>query len=169
MFTPEWEAWTVNRREVPLAGTWSVFGHEPGSGAIRGQLLVRRTGEDSYTTEWRLEDADGEVRSRQGKAIVYAGYSWRGRSTPRGSAEGQPAQLKEVLLLDDDWNRMKGRLFTGAYHEFGIDVELHRHIGLGRVLGVVDGAIPIPAAGHVVEVIGETLPEEGRRGRFPSR
>ena len=41
LFTPEWEAWEVNRREVPVAGTWQVIGHEAGRGDVRGTLECR--------------------------------------------------------------------------------------------------------------------------------
>ncbi len=155
LFTPAWQQWTRNRREVPLAGTWTVLGHETGRGALRGTATLTRVAEDEYSVVWRLGFADGTDLERSGRGILYAGYSWRGRSQDPG-ADG--ASWREVLLLDDDWTTLKGRFFTGHYDEVGVDVTLVRDSGRPRVLALDDAAVVVPSTGHRLVVHGEALP-----------
>ncbi len=160
LFTPAWEKWTKNRREVPLAGTWSVVGHETGRGDILGTVELRRTEADEYDVTWQLTFSDGSTVTRQGKGLLYAGYSWRGRSAAPG-VEATPAngtQWREVLLLDETWQSLRGRLFTGTHDELGADVTLHRHQQRPRVLAIGDGAVPVPVSGHVLSLHGEAFP-----------
>ena len=161
LFSPEWEDWQVNRREVPLAATWTVIGHEPGVGDIGGTVRIKRLERDTYETTWRLEYPGGKTVTRTGKGLLYAGYSWRGRSELKGDAAGvRPGPLKEVLLLNDSWDHMKGRLFNGAYNEFGIDIALHRHTGATRIFGATKPAVMIGIENHTVELIGEAFPSD---------
>ncbi|MFY9341230.1 MAG: quinohemoprotein amine dehydrogenase subunit alpha, partial [Planctomycetota bacterium] len=152
LLTPEWERWTKNRREVPLAGTWTVTGHETGRGDLVGTATITRTDADEYDVVWSLSFTDGSKQTRTGKGLLYAGYSWRGRSQEGG--EGA-ASWREVLLLDDAWQLLKGRLFTGAYDEIGVDVTLQRDAGRSRVLGLGNAAIAVPSTGHRLDVYGE--------------
>jgi len=155
LFTPDWEKWTQNRREVPLAGTWTVSGHETGRGDVWGTLQLSRTDADSYDGVWTLNWSDGSSAVRQSKGILYAGYSWRGRSQDNGT------NWREVLLLDDAWQSLRGRLFSGAYDEIGVDVTLHRDDGRARLVATQHGAVEVPANGHVVHVLANsTLPEQ---------
>lgn len=151
--TPEWEAWEVNRREVPIAGVWQVIGHESGRGDVRGTLEIRRVEEDTYETEWQLTYGDGAIVKRTGKGLLYAGYSWRGRSNT--TAPKQPPMLREVLLLDEGWDTFTGRLFTGEYNELGMDVTLHRRTGRRQIFHVDGGALRTPSVGNRVDLIGE--------------
>ncbi len=162
LMSESWKTWSVNRRSVPVAGTWAVKGHEVGVGDLFGTLVVRKDGEDTYVTEWRLARADGSSLVRRGKGILYAGYSWRGRS----SGEGDEESWREVLLLDDSWNAMKGRLFWGAYSEIGIDVDLMRLTGTPRIFAVQNGALPIPSQSHRLTVLGDGFPEDLAAGDF---
>lgn len=159
LFTPEWENWTINRREVPLAGTWSVVGREPGRGEITGTFTVTRTGEDQYESSWDLVAESGETIKRKGKGLLYAGYSWRGRNWPpeatQSDAQRQKKDLREVLLLSEDWNEMKGRLFTGEYNELGADVRLFRRAGMPQIHYVQNGALQIPSENQEVDVRGD--------------
>lgn len=154
LFTPAWEAWRQNRREVPLAGTWTVQGHETGRGDLSGTAELRRVDADEYEIRWQLAFADGGTAVRSGKGLLYAGYSWRGRSQEGAEA---PA-WREVLLLDDAWQTLRGRLFTGDYDEIGADVTLVRDLGRSRVLGLGNAAIAVPSTGHRLEVYGEAMP-----------
>ena len=155
LFTESWDTWTKNRRDVPLAGTWTVVGHETGRGDLVGTAELQREAEGEYTVTWRLSFSDGTRLERSGRGLLYAGYSWRGRSQDPGP---DGAQWREVLLLDDAWQQLRGRLFTGNYDEIGVDVTLHRDLARPRVLAVSDGAIPVPGVGHRVTVHGEALP-----------
>ena len=163
LFTPEWLKWTKNRREVPLAGTWTVTGHETGRGDLIGTVELKRVDADEYDVSWSLSFADGSTSKRAGKGLLYAGYSWRGRSQDPG--EGG-AQWREVLLLDDDWQMLKGRLFTGNYDEIGVDVTLMRNQQRPRVLGLGNAAVAVPCTGHRLEGYGEALPAEPKASDF---
>ena len=74
----------------------------------------------------------GETVTRQGKAILYTGFQWRGRSS-EGAAD-QDA-WREVMFVDRDQRELTGRWFTGGYDETGIDVTLTRIGGDPVVLG----------------------------------
>lgn len=158
LFTEEWKSWSVNRREVPIAGTWTVIGHEPGRGDIRGEVRIKRVGEDAFETVWELDYAGAPTVVRSGRGLLYAGYSWRGRSNT--FAPGEPEMLREVLLLDDDWDHFRGRVFTGEYSELGFDVDLYRQTPRTRIFHAEHGELRIPSADHMVELIGTGFPED---------
>jgi quinohemoprotein amine dehydrogenase len=162
LFTPSWESWQRNRREVPLAGTWTVRGHEIGVGDLQGTATLVRTDADEYEITWNLVFDGGAAQTRKGKGILYAGYSWRGRSAVGENA----AQWREVLLLDDGWQTLKGRLFTGNYDEVGVDVTLHRDLGRPRVLALGNEAIAVPSSGHRLDVYGEAFPADCKPEHF---
>ena len=153
LFSEAWKNWSKNRRTVPLAGTWSVMGHEVGRGDLAGTAVITRTGDDEYDIRWQLECTDGSTIDRAGKGLLYAGYSWRGRS------QDGDVSWREVLLLDESWQQLEGRLFTGSHDEIGIDVTLHRDLGRARVLGLGNRAITVPATAHVLDVYGESFPD----------
>ncbi len=160
LFTPEWEEWQLQEQEVPVAGTWTVIGHEVSRGDVRGFLTIERVESNQFTTRWQLRYGDGKEVVRTGRGVMYAGYSWRGRTTLSPDMAGEPRQLREVLLLDGEWKSMKGRLFTGGYNELGMDVTLHRHTGAARIFGVDDGGIQVPSRGRTLVVHGHALPED---------
>ena len=157
LFTPEWEAWEVNRREVPVAGTWQIIGHEAGRGDVRGTLEITRVEEDTYETVWQLIYGDGRIVKRTGKGLLYAGYSWRGRSDT--TAPKEAPMLRSVLLLNDDWDTFTGRLFTGEYNELGMDVTLHRRTERAQIFHIDGGALRTPSTGNHVGLIGEGFPK----------
>ena len=158
LFTPAWEGWSKNRRVVPLAGTWTVSGHETGRGDLFGTAVLTRTDDDEYEIRWSLRATDGSTIERTGRGILYAGYSWRGRSQDTAS-QAQAPSWREVLLLDDAWQTLRGRLFTGNHDEIGVDVTLQRDQGRPRVLAVDQGALVVPGSGHRLVVHGEAFPE----------
>lgn len=161
LFTPEWEAWTNHKREVPLAGTWTVHGHETGRGDIIGTLEMKRTGEDEYDLTWNLSWSDGSSELRTGKGVLYAGYSWRGRTRDKDGKN-----WREVLLLDDQWQQFKGRVFTGSYDEIGFDVTLDRDLGRPRIVTLGNASVPVPAIDHPVDVYGEGFGEDVKASDF---
>lgn len=152
LFSEAWKSWSRNKRTVPLAGTWTVVGHEVGRGDLFGTAVITSTGEDEYDVQWQLAATDGSTIRRAGKGLLYAGYSWRGRSTE------DETTWREVLLLDESWQQLKGRMFTGNHDEVGADVTLHRESGRARVLGLGNRAVTVPATGHVLDVYGESFP-----------
>ena len=155
LFTPEWEAWTQNKREVPLAGTWTVHGHETGRGDVIGTLQVARTDVDEYTLTWDLRWSNGSTETRTGKSVLYAGYSWRGRSQGPDRSN-----WREVLLLDKDWQTLKGRVFQGNYDEIGMDVTLDRDTGQTRIVSLQNASVPVPTMAHAIDVYGENFQED---------
>ncbi len=150
LFTPEWEAWSQHKREVPLAGTWTVHGHETGRGDIIGTLVLSRADVDEYTLTWNLNWSDGSSETRTGKGVLYAGYSWRGRSQGPDRSN-----WREVLLLDENWQTLKGRVFQGQYDEIGMDVTLDRDVGRARIVTLGNASVPVPTLAHKVDVYGE--------------
>ena len=162
LFTPAWRSWARNRREVPLAGTWTVTGHETGRGDVTGTVELTRTGEDEYATVWHLRWTDGGTAERTGKGILYAGYSWRGRTTDASQPPDERGHsLREVLLLSDDWQQFEGRVFTGDYDELGMDVTLFRDSSTPRLVTALDTAIERGRSGHVLTVVANgELPAE---------
>lgn len=159
LFTPAWERWAKNRREVPLAGRWVLTGHETGLGDLTGEVEIRRTDADEYDTTWTMHWSNGTSATRTGKGILYAGYSWRGRSSDPSLGDKAPG-FREVLLLDDAWQVLRGRLFTGNYDELGADVALHRELGRPRVLALGQAAVVAPCDDHELIVHGESFPEQ---------
>lgn len=181
--TPEWAAWAATMRPPQLEGRWALSGYQPGKGPIFGEVTIRkappagrgpsndggqaapRAESDAaaeFSTDIRYASArSGEVVTRQGTAIVYTGFQWRGRSTPpAASAAGAPASAawREVLLVERDWRRMSGRWFTGGYDELGADVTLVR-IGSDPVLlGLSQPMVKRGSRGHQMRLLGANFP-----------
>jgi quinohemoprotein amine dehydrogenase len=167
LFTDSWKEWQVQKREVPVAGTWVVVGHEMGRGAVQGEVVITKNGENSFQTQWTLrylgvDPAPYPVASvtRTGKSVLYAGYSWRGRSdVDAAQFPAEPKQLKEVLLLSEDWNQFEGRIFFGDWSELGMDVTLHRKREAAAIHDVTNGALMVPGLGQELSVFGQNFPE----------
>ncbi len=164
LFSDEWRHWNQEKREVPLDGRWIVKGHEVGRGPIRGTLELKRIATGEYSSKWTWLRANGRTVVRNGTGLFYAGHSWRGRST--STAPGELESLKEVLLLDEAWTRMEGRLFTGEYNELGIEIELLRASETPTILGVLGGEMAVPSTGNRLEIIGCGFPEQIEPGDF---
>lgn len=157
--TPEWATWSANMRPPRLEGRWMIGGYQPGKGEVFGEMVVTRAPEaaDEFFTETRLTVArTGESATRKGRAIVYTGFQWRGRSADvAASADGA---FREVMAVDRDWQRMTGRWFSGGYDELGIDVTLDR---LGRdpiTLSVNPTALKSGVNAETVRIYGANFP-----------
>src|SRR5439155_16363336 len=122
-------------------------GHEVGRGDRLGTAELKRVDQDEYEVLWKLTFSNGDRVERSGRGLLYGGYSWRGKTTDPGK-DGRT--WREVLLLDERWESMRGRFFTGDYDEIGVDVHMERHRGLGAVLAVESPWVTVPAAGHVL-------------------
>jgi quinohemoprotein amine dehydrogenase len=171
--TPEWSAWRANLRAPKIAGRWLVTGTQIGRGRIYGEVTIEPTAiEDEFTTKTKLHYVkDGTTITRTGRSIVYAGYSWRGRSFgekgngTNGSnstvtATTDPAEMREVMFVARDWSQMEGRWFWGDYEEFGIDVSLRRVDAASLVLGIDRSAIKAPATAAQLKIFGANLPTD---------
>ena len=135
LVTPEWSEWSANMRAPKLAERWAFSGYQPGRGAFYGETVIHATEKgDEFTTETRYVRAKtGEMATRTGKAIVYTGYQWRGRSS---EGAGDQDGWREVMFLDRAQRELTGRWFTGAYQETGMDVKLTRMGSDPVVLGL---------------------------------
>jgi quinohemoprotein amine dehydrogenase len=153
--TAEWAAWSATKRTPRLAGRWALSATELGKGRIYGDVTIVAGADDSFTTTTRYTYArTGQTVTRTGKSVVYTGFQWRGRST--GAAPGDGA-LREVLFVDRNWRDMKGRWFTGAYDEIGMDVTLRRVDAGTIVLGTGATALETGAS-RELKIYGANLP-----------
>lgn len=154
--TAEWAAWSATMRPPRVGGTWLLRGHAPGRGAVYGQVTVTPVpgADDEFTTDASYAYArTGRQVERTGRAIVYTGFQWRGRSIPGDPAEDE---LREVMFVERGWRTMRGRWFTGGYDETGIDVTLERIAGAPAVAGAHPPSIEAGAAG-TIRVHGRNL------------
>jgi quinohemoprotein amine dehydrogenase len=158
LLSPEWGAWHANMRPPKLEGRWLITAYQPGRGPIVGEMTITpdRVG-DEFTTKTTLRYVrDGNTVSRTGRAIVYTGYSWRGRSTAVDRTD--PGELRETLFVSRDWATMEGRWFWGGYDEFGIDVNMRR-VGSEPIIAAVNKqALKTPTASEEVILFGSNLP-----------
>jgi quinohemoprotein amine dehydrogenase len=160
LVTSDWSAWSAAMQPPKLAGRWAVIGTMPGKGAVYGQFTVTAdaSATETFTTETRYTIArTGETVSRTGRALVYTGFQWRGRSSPAGSTASESA-WREVLFVERDWRTMSGRWFTGAYEETGVDVKLVRLTSDPVVFGTSVAALKTSSAGQAVKIFGANLP-----------
>src|SRR6202167_1489327 len=82
LHTTEWAEWQASMQAPKLVGRWLISGSEPGQGRFFGEMTIEpsATG-DSFNTETKLTYTDGgSALLCTGKALVYTGYAWRGRS-----------------------------------------------------------------------------------------
>ena len=157
--TPEWSAWSANRRPARLAGRWAVAGHSPGRGPVYGtvEISVVNDSDSQFRTEAALTNPrTGTTRRRSGRAVVYTGFQWRGRSSTEGNLMGS---LREVMFVERDWRTMEGRWFTGAYDEIGIDVTLYR-ADVPLIAGVYPVALRSDGESSEVTIFGANLPAD---------
>jgi len=151
--TPEWSAWSATMRTPKLAGQWAFTAYQPGKGYFYGITTIKPAEkEDEFVTETRYVRArSGETFNRSGKAIVYTGFQWRGRSTAGKET------MREVMFVDRDQHELSGRWFTGAYDEVGMDVTLRR-IGRDPMVLGLDRAALQTGAGREVRIHGANFP-----------
>ncbi len=134
--TAEWSAWSATMRPPRVGGAWLLRGHAPGRGAVYGSVTITPVAgsEDEFTTEATYTYAHtGRQVERTGRAIIYTGFQWRGRSIPGDPSEDE---LREVMFVERGWRTIRGRWFAGGYDETGIDVTLERLAGAPAVAGV---------------------------------
>ena len=155
--TPEWEAWSATMRAPKLAGTWSLSGHHPGYGPVFGEVVIDADpdAEDRFSTRSRFVYAkSGRTVRRNGRALIYTGFQWRGRSDGSGDAD----ELHEVMWVERDWRGISGRWYTGAYEELGLDVTLQRAAGQPIVSGTYPQALRTGSGSQTLTIYGADLP-----------
>ena len=158
--TPEWTAWSATMRPPHLEGTWLLTGNEPGRGAFYGRMTVTKGAADGdFVTQASYRYAEGgQAVKRTGKAVVYTGFQWRGRSADPALRATDTVGLREVMFVEPGWEEMSGRWFTGGYEEIGMDVSL-RKLGAGPVVvGVAPHAIRTGTRAQDVTIFGANLP-----------
>lgn len=163
LWTPEWFAWQAKMRPARMPGKWLVKAHLAGYGDYAGELDVTAgAANDEFSTRLKLQPVSGgPVLERTGRAVVYAGYSWRGRST--GTAAGNvpsalPAEMREVLWISPDGSEATGRWFWGSYDEFGFDVKLVRASGAPVLLSLDRPRLKVGSTAQRVRLVGDSLP-----------
>jgi quinohemoprotein amine dehydrogenase len=154
--TPEWSAWSATMRTPRIEGAWSVSGYEPGEGPILGRMTIAPgAAPDEFKTEVSYIYArSGRTVTRSGRVLIYTGYQWRGRTTIGGDDR---TSLREVMLVERDWQSITGRWFTGDYDELGLDVTLKR-IGREPIVTGLDRPSLRRTAGQQLRMFGFNLP-----------
>ena len=161
--TPEWAAWSATMRPARLDGTWALRAKEAGKGDAYGRMVLTPVAgaADEFTTEITYIYArTGERVTRTGRATIYTGFQWRGRSSAAGTPD---SVLREVMFVDRDWRSIEGRWFTGGYDEIGLEVRLERS-GETRVLGTDRTALRVGATGQELKIYGANFAGGTRDG-----
>lgn len=165
--TPQWTAWRANLRTPKLEGRWMVMGTHVGRDRVVGEVTITpATNADEWITNTKLQYIkDGATVTRAGRAIVYTGYAWRGRSKPAGRSGNagdtlRDAEAREVMHVSRDWSEMEGRWFWGTYDELGFDIRLRRVTGETIVLGLDRLALKAPSVQERIKIYGANLPRD---------
>jgi quinohemoprotein amine dehydrogenase len=162
LHTTEWAEWHASMQAPRLAGRWLISGNEPGKGPFFGEMTIEPspTG-DSFITKTKVTCGDGDsLMVSSGKALVYTGYNWRGRSTVEkpGTGPEAPQTVREVMALSKDQNEFTGRWFWGEYSEFGMDVTMRRATSAPMLIGVDKPSLKAGATDATIRIYGDALP-----------
>ncbi len=167
LHTPEWAAWRARMHAPKLAGRWLVSASITGRGKFYGEMEVEAASgtDDEFTTRVKLTSAkDGSTISRTGHSVVYAGYSWRGRSKGTLAANPSPddlaSEMREVMWVSPDQSSAEGRWFWGQYQEFGFDVKMKRASADPTLIGVDRTSLKAGSQANRVRLIAESVPAQ---------
>ncbi len=166
LHTPEWSAWRARMRAPKLAGRWLVSANILGHGKYYGELEVEPgAADDEFTTRVKLVSVkDGSTIVRAGHSLVYAGYSWRGRSKGTTAASSAPddlmSEMREVMWISPDQSQAEGRWFWGQYQEFGFDVKLQRATSDPVLVSADKSALKAGSQANHVRLFGDNLPAQ---------
>jgi len=167
LHTPEWSAWRARMRTPKIAGRWLIAAHIQGRGKYYGELTIAQgAAEDEFTTTVKLQPvSEGPAITRTGAGLVYAGYSWRGRSkgatTPANPLPGDlSSEMREAMWFSPDQTWAEGRWFWGEYQEFGIDVKLKRVTPEPVLLTLDRYSLKTGSQAQTVRLIGANLPAQ---------
>jgi quinohemoprotein amine dehydrogenase len=166
LHTPEWAKWQARMRAPKLDGRWLVTAHIPGKGKFYGEMTMERgAADDEFATRLTLKSAtDATTITRSGQGLVYAGYSWRGRSKGTGAAGAAPDDLakeaRETMWFSPDQLWAEGRWFWGEYQEFGVDVKLVRASTEPVLIGVDRTMFKLGSQANRIRLIGDNMPAQ---------
>jgi quinohemoprotein amine dehydrogenase len=161
--TPDWAAWSATMRPARIEGEWVLSGTEPGRGPFSGRVTITKSpnADDEFTTRATYRYARGAKSvTREGRAVVYTGYQWRGRS-----AEGRDAGGQRVARGDVHRAGVAGDLRTLVQR--GIrrvrDGRLAVRLAASPVIaGVYPRALRAGARGQQVTIVGANLPRDAQ-------
>jgi quinohemoprotein amine dehydrogenase len=163
LHTPAWDAFVTRRSAENLTGRWLVSAYMPGRGPYCGEMRIDRLGED-YTTRIALTSVrDGSRVLRTGRATVFGGAAWRGRSkgdTANAAPDDPSSEAREVVLIAADQSTAEGRWFWGQYQEFGFDVKLQRASSEPALLAIDRLSLKIGSNANRIRLIGEGFPSQ---------
>jgi quinohemoprotein amine dehydrogenase len=167
LHTPEWGVWRARMRAPRIAGKWLISARVPGHGKYFGELTIAPgAAEDEFSTTVKLQSVNGgPAISRTGTGLVYAGYSWRGRSKGATLAANAPPDdlshtMRESLWISPDQTSAEGRWFWGEYQEFGVDVRLRRETPEPTLLTLDRYSLKSGSQAQKVRVLGAGLPAQ---------
>jgi len=167
LHTAEWGAWRARMRAPRIAGKWLVTARVPGHGKYVGEMTIAQAAaDDEFTTTTKLTPiGGGPAITRTGTGLVYAGYSWRGRSSgPPLAANARPDDLntttRETMWIAPDQTSAEGRWFWGEYQEFGFDVKLRRASADPVLLSLDRFSLKTGTQGQRVRIMGSSLPAQ---------
>jgi quinohemoprotein amine dehydrogenase len=164
LHTPEWAAWRARLRAPRIAGRWLVSAQIAGHGKYYGEMVMEAgPSEDEFKTTTTLTSVkDGSVIKRTGTGLVYAGYSWRGRSKGAFPANAKPDDLtseaRETLWISPDQSTATGRWYWGHYEEFGFDVNLVRASTEPTISAVGISSLKMGSKDAPVKIYGDSFP-----------
>ena len=164
LHTPEWAAWSARMRAPRITGKWLVSANITGHGKWFGEVEIQPgPAEDEFKTVTTLHSVkDGTTIKRTGIGLVYAGYSWRGRSKGTPAANAKPDDLgsdaRETLWIAPDQNSAVGRWYWGQYEEFGFDVNMVRDSNDPTVSAVAVYSLKAGTTNNPVKIYGDSFP-----------
>lgn len=162
LHTPEWAKWKASMRPARLAGRWILWGDQPGKGRVLGEVTIAEgASPNEFTTKIAYTELQtGRKSQRTGRANLYTGYAWRGRSDSNGTSLEDPKSMREVMSVSRDQSTIEGRWFWGGYEELGINAKLVRANEGPQVLGL-DAHSLVSGASKQVKIYGERLAVAG--------
>ena len=165
LHTPEWASWRARMRAPKITGRWLVSAHVLGKGKYYGELTIGQgVAEDEFTTTVKLTPVGGgPAISRTGTGLVYAGYSWRGRSkgttaVAKDTPDDLATEMREAIWISPDQSSGEGRWFWGEYQEFGIDVKIVRATPEPLLYMTDKYSLKAGSQAQRVKVYGNSLP-----------
>lgn len=149
--TSAWRSFQAKGAPRSIEGRWLLATHEPGKGPVAGVVTLRRE-DDDYAYAGEIVLADGTRHPREGKGVLFGGYSWRGTSSGAGLGD-----LHEVLILSEDGNELSGRFYAGAFGELGLEVRLSRLGADPRIVGVWPRSARPGSGSTTLRILGANL------------
>ncbi|HEX3743558.1 MAG TPA: quinohemoprotein amine dehydrogenase subunit alpha [Bryobacteraceae bacterium] len=167
LHTPEWASWRARMGTPRLAGRWLISAHISGRGKYYGEMTIAQgAADDEFTTTVKLQSVNGgPAIDHTGSGLVYAGYSWRGRSKggtlpATASPDDLRSEMREALWFSPDRTWAQGRWFWGEYQEFGVDVKMIRATADPVLLTLDRYSLKAGSQDQKVRLIGNNFPSQ---------